>query len=224
MQTVSPLPYDATLKMTTARYYTPSGRCPQRRIRVDKSQEHAGPYRTRNGREVIASDGIAPDLAVPDSVYPAVIQELYDAWVFADFATLVTARKDSLHGRATVGPTTLNDFYEYVRTVEPQRQGTALARLDETIAEVEHLGATKATRKTLQNARTQLLKELTSSLQKHADLVSRLLEAEIASRFGSDADRQRGLLPVDPDVQAASSILSNGRYRSGLSGDSAEDQ
>ena len=83
---------------------------------------------------------------------------------------------------------------------------------------------TNATRNTLQNARTQLLKELTSSLQKHADLVSRLLEAEIASRFGSDADRQRGLLPVDPDVQAASSILSNGRYRSVLSGDSAEDQ
>ena len=224
VQTVSPLPYDATLKMTTARYYTPSGRCPQRRIRMDKTQEQAGAYRTRNGRAVIASDGISPDLAVPDSVYPALIQELYDAWVFADFATMVTARKDSLTGTTTVGPTTLNAFYEYVRTIEPKRQGTALSRLDETIAEVEHLGATKTTRKTLHAARTQLLNELTASLQRHADLVSRLLEAEISSRFGSDADRQRNLLPVDPDVQAAASILSNGRYRSVLSGDSVEDQ
>jgi len=224
VQTVSPLPYEATLKMTTARYYTPSGRCPQRRIRVDKAQEHAGPYLTRNGRAVLSSDGIAPDLTVPDSVYPTVIKELIDNWVFADFATTFTARKDSMPSTFAVGPTTLNAFYDYVRTLDPKRQGTALARLEETITELEHLGATKSTRATLQNAKKQLQGELTTALQRHADLVSRLLEAEIASRFGSDADRERMLLPVDPDLQTASVILSNGRYRSVLSGDSAEDQ
>lgn len=66
VQTVFNLPYGNELNVTTAKYYTPSGRCLQR-LNYDKSNKQinenksVGFFFTKNGRRVVESRGITPD-------------------------------------------------------------------------------------------------------------------------------------------------------------------
>ena len=78
VQSTVPLQYNATLKLTTGKYYIPSGRCIQAirytHGRGGKWEEEvpdslAKVFHTANGREVLDSKGIKPDVeVVPDSV------------------------------------------------------------------------------------------------------------------------------------------------------------
>ncbi len=69
VQTVVPLSPDAALKITTAKYYTPSGRCIQRKNYSDWEDstdlDAAAEFRTVSGRPVSGGGGIIPDLVVP---------------------------------------------------------------------------------------------------------------------------------------------------------------
>lgn len=74
VQTIRNLPYDASMKITTSKYYTPSGRCIQRIAFAEEygkkrvaEQIDSTKFFTSNGREVLESAGIAPDINVTES-------------------------------------------------------------------------------------------------------------------------------------------------------------
>lgn len=85
VQNVRDLPYNTKLKVTTAKYYIPSGRCIQA---LDYS--HRNPdgsvgkvpdsliteYRTKNGRKVYDGGGITPDIKIEYKEYARITQEL----------------------------------------------------------------------------------------------------------------------------------------------------
>ncbi|MEO1588279.1 MAG: S41 family peptidase, partial [Bacteroidota bacterium] len=96
VQNIRPLSYNTQLKVTTAKYYTPSGRCIQaldygqkdskgRAIRVADSARRA--FETSNGRTVYDGGGIAPDIPVELPVNYTIVQELQDQGLIFDFAT-----------------------------------------------------------------------------------------------------------------------------------------
>ena len=82
VQTTMSLPYDGTLKLTTAKYYIPSGRCIQR-IDYQSLREGKGAtvlpdsltkvYHTRAGREVRDAGGILPDVAIKADTLPTML-------------------------------------------------------------------------------------------------------------------------------------------------------
>ena len=78
VQSIRPLPYDGQLKVTTSKYYTPSGRCVQA---IDYSHRNEDgsvghipdslthSFRTAHGRTVKDGGGILPDHIVPGNKY-----------------------------------------------------------------------------------------------------------------------------------------------------------
>ena len=94
VQTVVPLSFNTSLKLTTARYYTPSGRCIQK---IDYSKgkdvfEHSNKnkeakYFTDNKREVFAGGGITPDSIVTNSSESHFVKVLLAQGMFFRFAT-----------------------------------------------------------------------------------------------------------------------------------------
>ncbi|MBK8945686.1 MAG: S41 family peptidase [Ignavibacteriae bacterium] len=94
VQTVIPLSFNTSLKMTTARYYTPSGRCIQE---IDYSQEKelftenvdkdSTIYFTDNKREVYSKGGIVPDSIVTNSSESHLVRSLLAKGMFFKFAT-----------------------------------------------------------------------------------------------------------------------------------------
>ena len=85
VQNVRALPYNTQLKVTTAKYYIPSGRCVQAIDYSHKDQNgNAQPlpdslrkeFKTAGGRSVFDGAGIEPDITMPDSMYQLLTQEL----------------------------------------------------------------------------------------------------------------------------------------------------
>ena len=76
VQQIRQLPFGAQMKVTVAKYYTPSGRCIQKvnydRDENGKRTEKAAQkqFATNNGRPVVDGDGIHPDSTLTDEYYP----------------------------------------------------------------------------------------------------------------------------------------------------------
>ena len=103
VQTVRELPYNASLKVTTSKYYTPSGRCVQKidySKKTDKGSAIAKDtvYYTLSGRPVYESGGIAPDVEIAPKRLPNLLFYLANSDVLFDFAT------DYTHQHKTIAP------------------------------------------------------------------------------------------------------------------------
>jgi carboxyl-terminal processing protease len=101
VQTVVDLSDGSAIKLTTAKYYTPSGRCIHKEERrpdptvtaaVDPEgkahhRDERETYRTAMGREVFGGGGIAPDVVVEVDELPAVIEDIERLGLFYEFTT-----------------------------------------------------------------------------------------------------------------------------------------
>lgn len=94
VQTVLPLSYNTSLKITTAKYYTPSGRTIQKvnysesnKVFERGSQLLKEEFQTDNKRPVMSAGGIMPDSAVTGNSQSALVQKLYASGMFFQFAT-----------------------------------------------------------------------------------------------------------------------------------------
>lgn len=109
----------AALKVTTARYYTPSGRCIQR---IDhrnggEYKPSAERFQTKAGRKVSSLHGIDPDSTVSDSVYPRMVYNLESTRTFSTFATRFAAGLQTLPKSFSVTPIILEQFYVFVKSL-----------------------------------------------------------------------------------------------------------
>lgn len=84
VQSIFNLPFNNTLKITTARYYTPSGRCIQK---IDYSHQDKKSksellkseiYKTKNGRVVKEFVGINPDIIIEEEKYSQIVKDIYN--------------------------------------------------------------------------------------------------------------------------------------------------
>ncbi|PLX13928.1 MAG: hypothetical protein C0597_10845 [Marinilabiliales bacterium] len=96
VQTTIPLSYNAQVKVTTAKYYTPSGRCVQMLDYSNRNEDGSvghvpdsliSEFKTRNGRKVFDGGGIIPDIKVESGEISQLTISLLTQNVFFDFAT-----------------------------------------------------------------------------------------------------------------------------------------
>jgi carboxyl-terminal processing protease len=123
VQTLFGLEGNYALKLTTALYYTPSGRS------IHKSDDLAGPagteddgkpveYLTDNGRTVYGGGGIKPDLFVEARILSPVEQNLLKKPVFFNYAVHYKSLHDSLPPDFSVDDAVVNDFRQRLSSVE----------------------------------------------------------------------------------------------------------
>ncbi|MCS7250437.1 MAG: S41 family peptidase [candidate division WOR-3 bacterium] len=90
VQNIRPLDENTALKITTAYWYTPSGRCINKKIKKDslKEKEFKKTYRTMGKlrREIYGGGGIAPDIYLPYPTLPKLITKLRQENIFFKFA------------------------------------------------------------------------------------------------------------------------------------------
>ncbi len=99
------LKYNAKLKVTIAKYYTPSGRCIQK---LDYSNREAGynvdeisdsllnKFKTLNGREVIDGRGVEPDVRIPDKEYSVLTGTIVLRNILFNYATKFQRTHDKI--------------------------------------------------------------------------------------------------------------------------------
>lgn len=126
VQMIRDVPYRGNLKITTSRYYIPSGRCIQaydyRHLNADGSvgvvpDSLTRVFHTRAGRQVRDGGGITPDVAVTPDSLPSMIYDLLAHDAFFDYVNRFAAEHPTL---APAGEFDLSDadYADFVKSVE----------------------------------------------------------------------------------------------------------
>ena len=121
VQTVLPLSFNTSLKITTAKYYTPSGRCIQE-IDYSKNEDvfeeskslDVKKFYTTNGREVFANGGIMPDTVVSNISQSKQVQALLAHGMFFRFATNYFNTNTISKIDSVEGSVLFNNFTKYL--------------------------------------------------------------------------------------------------------------
>jgi carboxyl-terminal processing protease len=124
VQSVFPLTQGTGLALTTAFYYTPSGRSIQRPLKTGQLEDHAGPakeYRTDSGRVVRGGGGIDPDQAALPEEMTRLRMVIEASASLPNFALEYTGRHKGLTESFEVDGALLDEFQSYLaeRRIQP---------------------------------------------------------------------------------------------------------
>ena len=230
VQQTKKLAYGTRMKVTVAKYYTPSGRCVQRldySHRDDEGEVHAmadstlSTFYTANGREVLEGRGVLPDVEVPQPELSYVLEGLLERGVLFDFAVqhrdALVAPEDAKSFEVSDG--TWQSFVGYTQglTNLPYASKTleAFTRL-ESLAKEELLDASNAA--ALEALRAGLEANVADDLGRHREEIERELAHELVVHLYNTSGEYRHGLAQDPVAQRAVAILESNEYDGILQG------
>lgn len=224
VQTPRNLPYGAKLKITTAKYYIPSGRCIQaidyaNRDKNGKAKEIPDSlttlFHTAAGREVRDGRGIMPDVNVKEKEMSTLVYDLNDGIdslrnIF-DFATEFRLRHSQIAPAEefTLSDEEYNNFKKQLKErgfTYDLRSENLLKQLKETIELEGYSEQTNAVIKQLESA---LQHNLDKDLDFFAKDIKRMLCAEIATRYYYQSGGICVSLREDPALKEAIEVLKN---------------
>jgi carboxyl-terminal processing protease len=204
--------YNSRIKLTTAKYYIPSGRCIQSveyedGEPVDIPDDKRQAFQTRNGRTVLDGGGVRPDISLPAATDDAVVKSLIRQHFLFNFVTQYCQGLDSI---APVQEFEFTDFPGFMDFVEKQgfNYYTESERL---VSKLE-----KANAKQGYGLETDL-SEIKSILEKakkdrilgkKEDIID-LIENDIASRYYYQTGKVKMRLKNDDEISEAIRILSD---------------
>ncbi|MEL6444998.1 MAG: S41 family peptidase [Bacteroidota bacterium] len=225
VQIIRPLPYNTSLKMTTSKYYIPSGRSIQSvTYWRDEAGGHADEvpdslrraFETLGGRTVFDGQGINPDIEA--SLGP--VSELEEALVrraaFFRFANRFAAETPTLPTGFAVDDALLARFRAFVDAEDIAYETRAERMLAELVADLDEAGY-DATDDEVADLRAELVDEKEADFERHAPRLRERLRQEILSRYVGQPAQVATSLGTDPQLRQAVAVLDDrARYRSVL--------
>ena len=230
VQQTKNLPYNTVVKLTVAKYYTPSGRCIQRLDYSHKDETgKAGTtadslrkkFKTKNGRDVLDGKGIDPDVDIAEREFSKILISLISQHIIFDYATKFHRENQTISPAKTfkLSETFYNEFLNFTKTKEYSYSTSSMK-------EFELLKTTAQKEKYFEGTEKEfdaLLKKLQPS--KEADLVrfkaeiSEFIESEIVGRYYYQNGKVEHSLSNDPFILKSIEILNDvKRYKGILNG------
>jgi len=219
VQNTKEIGYNARLKLTTAKYYIPSGRCIQALRYKDGEPEHIpdkerARFKTRNGREVLDGGGVKPDIELPSPDEDALIKALRDQDLIFDYVTEYCLGKDSLAGPDTYRFKEWDGFLQFLKKRKFSYRTESEEALDKLKASAEKENLQDLLKPRIQAMETELAAHRETSLAAGRDRIISLIESEIIGRYYFDLGRKKLGLRNDPEIRAAVELLGDeARYR-----------
>lgn len=228
VQTTRDLSYNAKLKVTTAKYYIPSGRCIQA---LDYSHRNADGsvgtipdslihvFTTKSGRKVKDGGGVTPDDKIEQDTLSALAVKLVQDFMIFDFATNFANSHKSI---ATPKQFQLTDqmYAEFIKFLHEKKftyeskSEDALKKLIET-AKKEHYY--EGAQHEFEAMEKSLTLNLDRDMDKFGDDIRQLLKDEIVSRYYYQKGAIIASLDDDKDIKIAKTLMSSPeKYRAFL--------
>ena len=220
VQTTRPLPYNGTLKVTTSKYYIPSGRCIQA---IDYAKKNADGsvaripdslttvFHTAAGREVRDGGGIRPDIEVKGDKLPNILFYLMNDDLIFDYATQYCLDHPSLTDIDSLVITDADyaGFKELVksRDFKYDRESEKILKTLKEVAEFE--GYMDGASEEFKALEKKLNHNLDRDLDYFAKLIKEQLAEEIATRYFYQKGAVMQRLKDDDDLKKAIEVLTN---------------
>ena len=209
VQQTKQVSFGGQIKLTVAKYYTPSGRCIQK---IDYSNPENGKsmkiedslvskFKTKNGREVTDSRGIEPDIKIEPDYFNAITEALLRDEIIFDFTNKTISHYDTIiPSNFNVSDTTYQKFINYVLNQDLDYQTSSnfhFEKLKEVAIKEKYLKENKELFIQMENKfKTNVEKDLL----KHNEEIKFFLENEIISRQHFQKGRVEASLLKDPYI------------------------
>jgi carboxyl-terminal processing protease len=221
VQQTKPLAYNAQLKITVAKYYTPSGRCVQA---INYSKKDAKgkaktipdslitEFKTKNGRSVYDGSGIAPDIKIDIPEYSALLANLIAKEIIFDYATEYRNKHASIEPASSFKLSDLeyNDFIAFVKKQSFDYQTACIEKFKElkkTFTDENYFTNNKEEFESIEKIITPNIEK---DLLRFKPEIKEFLENEIVSRYYFQTGRLEHLLfNYDKELNKAIEVLNN---------------
>ena len=214
VQITRPIAYKSRLKVTTSKYYIPSGRCIQRIDYTHRDSEGVAKvlpdslrksFKTKIGRIVKDRAGIEPDVKTEEELMADVTISLFENNHFFTFANLYKKNHSTLLGDSKYKMTDAEyvEFVEFVKGKSFKYETDtekALKALKKTAEEEKYFAALQPAISTLES---EILSEKGDDLMKFKSEIKRILQMEIVSRYKYEKGRIASSLTEDKDIATA---------------------
>jgi|TARA_B110000495_G_C23013579_1_gene599849 carboxyl-terminal processing protease len=232
VQQTKDLNFGSKVKLTIAKYYTPSGRCIQKLDYANRDDRGTvfevadsliKTFTTTNGREVKDGRGVEPEIKIEPTVYSKLTSVLVFKNYIFNYATDFKRAHTEIAAANTfsLSETDYNNFIAYLGDKEIDYTTDS----EEILQELKEVAKDEKYYESSEVEFNALLAKLKPSLNedmvRYKDEIIELLENEIVSRYYYQNGRVEASLKNDPYMKEAKEILQNqGRYKSILAGES----
>ncbi len=220
VQTTRELPYDGILKVTTAKYYIPSGRCIQA---IDYSNRNADgsvgripdslttTFKTRHERIVRDGGGIMPDREIKTEEMSNLSYQLSVQSYLSDYADRYFRRHSKIAPASefTLSDQDYEDFKQFVIDKDIKYDIYSLREMQTLKRYLEYEGYMDSVRVEFQAIENKLGRNLSHDLDFFRPEIARMLESEIALRYYYQKGQMQSALRKDECLKEALSILSD---------------
>ena len=218
VQQTKQVSFGGQIKLTVAKYYTPSGRCIQK---IDYSNKEDSKSKriedslvkkfvTKNGREVTDSRGVEPDLKVKSEYLNAITEALIKKDIIFTFTNKIIDNYDTIIVSSfELDDATYQKFIDYVilNDLKYQTESNFYFEKLKKSAEIEkYLGINKDLFSTMAE---RLQTNIISDMNMHKNEIKLFLENEIISRKHFQEGRVEASLKKDPFIITSNQVLSN---------------
>lgn len=216
VQNVFPLPYQSQLKMTTAKYYTPSGRCIQE---INYTHQEKGEsatitpdslkkiFYTKNGRPVKELGGIEPDTIIKATDIDPLFTELLRKAMFFKFATNYTLKHKEPPEDFSINGKLCSEFRKFLDSVKFNYESDAEKKLEEIKSLTENDPNKEGILLDIKNIKLKLEKSKETIFNSQHKELARALRQEIMSRYKGESGRIEASYIDDDLVTTATNIL-----------------
>ncbi len=233
VQQIFPISNDGSmaLKLTTAKYYVPSGRCIQKPDRQEKDNPHAGLdlteseavdsaaadtmsvvereiFYTNGGRIVYGGGGIVPDIEVDRETWEPIEINLERKSMFFDFAVEYVTKNPDIKADFTVTDQLVEDFRKFIADKKFAYKSSMQVALEDLKKTAEAGKNDSMYSAAIANLENLVEKEKQHDFDKSKDYIRRAIKREVVSSIAGERGVYENIvLRTDKTVQKAIEIL-----------------
>jgi carboxyl-terminal processing protease len=214
------LPYNSLVKVTVAKYYTPSGRCIQALDYTHRDTEGMvvkvadsliTEYKTKSGRSVYDGSGIFPDVFIKPIRYSLITQTLASRYHIFDYATQYRNSKTTISDPKSfrLSDNEYNDFIAFLSKRDYNYDTKVEKLLNELREEAEKEKKTRELKPEFDALKAKVSHSKKNDLTLFKDEIIKVLENEIVSRYYFEKGRLEQNFQYDNELNEARKVLSD---------------
>lgn len=214
------LPYNSLVKITVAKYYTPSGRCIQA---LDYTHRHDDGsvdklpdslltvFKTKGGRSVYNGSGIYPDFYLKETEFHDITQVLVGKYFIFDYATEFANAHPNIApaDKFALSDAEYQNFINYLKGKDYSYQTATEKSLADLKFYAESDKKWEAIKTDFESLKNKIATAKEADLITYKTEIKRVLESEIAQRYYFEKGRTLNGFQYDTELKKAVELLDN---------------
>lgn len=220
VQTTRKLSYNTRIKITTAKYYIPSGRCIQAIDYSNRNDDGSvghipdsliSEFKTSGGRKVYDGGGIDPDIKISFDTLNSFTKQLLRNSIIFDFATQFYFENDSIKKADDFRITDeiYNRFSSYVIENETGCSSESVEFANNLLKSAEKEKYNSEILGKIKELKKDLILDKSEAVQLYKEQIIPILDMDITGRYYYDTGQIVSMMRYDKELSEAKNLLSN---------------